>query len=250
MEAYDHDPCEPPSTCCKDHEERVVAEAVDLLEECWFFHNLLDRKPRMVRCFSDPCPSSSDIVDQAVLEKSNIIERVQSFSLPTTTEEQPPRSNLLRTPSLPPNIGRRELEGSNKEKHKDVKRRSKLTRQSSQKLVPRGTTGEPPPCVERKAAEKEKGRDCDGRKSKTTTGHQPLRRNLQRTPSLPPNIGRTEIIYHQGYDIDPANTIAKTACQTPNLADILPRPHKVLITNSQLLERVIDKLIYIYIYIL
>lgn len=215
MEAYDHhDPCES-SSFCKDEERVDVVD--DLLEECWFFQNLLDRKPRMARCFSDPCPSSS----------SNIADQVVSK---ITDEEQLPRSNLLRTPSLPPNICR-ELEGS-KEKHRNS-RRSKLTRQSSHKLALQTTTREPP-CLETKGGKK--GRESDGRKSKTTTGHDghhSLQRNLLRTPSLPPNIGRTELMYHhQDEEIDPF-TIAKSSHQTsPNLADIFPRPpHKVPITN-------------------
>lgn len=192
-------------------------EAVDdLLEECWFFQNLLDRKPRMARCFSDPCPSSSS--------SSGIADQLVST---TAEKEQLPRSNLLRTPSLPPNIGR-ELEGS-KEKHINS-RRSKLTRQSSHKLALQTTTREPP-CLEKKGGEK--GRESDSRKSKTTTGHHSLQRNLQRTPSLPPNIGRTEFIHHhQDDEIDPSS-IAKSSHQTSaNLVDMLPRPpHKVLITN-------------------
>ncbi|KAK4387101.1 hypothetical protein Sango_2580700 [Sesamum angolense] len=43
------------------HESRETdahqVEPGDLLEECWFFGNLLRRKPRMLRSFSDPCTS-------------------------------------------------------------------------------------------------------------------------------------------------------------------------------------------------
>lgn len=177
------------SSFCK---EESAVEAVDLLEEGWFFHNLLDRKPRMVRCFSDPCPSSNIV--QQVLEKNSIERKENSLSsseVPERNTNGSIRSNLLRTP-LPPNIGREE---GIKEKHKDS-RRSKLTRQTSHKFVLQ-TTREPT-YVDKKEGKKE--RESDSRRSKTN-GQPLLHRNLQRTPSLPPYIGCLEM--NQEEEIDP-----------------------------------------------
>ncbi|XP_015899155.2 uncharacterized protein LOC107432519 [Ziziphus jujuba] len=184
------EPIEDPSGS-SSYKEEIAVEAVDLLEECWFFHNLLDRKPRMVRCFSDPCPSN---IVQQVLEKDNIERKENSLSASEFQERNTNgsfRSNLLRTPSLPPNIGREGV----KEKHKDS-RRSKLTRQTSHKFILQ-TTKEPP-CVDKKEGKKERGSDS----SRSKTNRQPLlHRNLQRIPSLPPYIGSLEM--SQEEEIDP-----------------------------------------------
>lgn len=114
-------------------------EAMDLLEECWFFENLFHtRKARMPRCHSDPCSSSSSsglATHHVLLKKAkdpNGIREAEDDregsklmrhpSDPTVlqaaskahftemkqlgkSESNGRRSKLLRTPSLPPTIG-------------------------------------------------------------------------------------------------------------------------------------------------
>ncbi|KAL8141272.1 hypothetical protein V2J09_007293 [Rumex salicifolius] len=59
---------------------------VDLLEDCWFFGNLLNTKAKILRCNSDPSPS---------------LKEEEMFELKKNTSKS---NNLLRSPSLPPNL--------------------------------------------------------------------------------------------------------------------------------------------------
>ncbi|KAK8706025.1 hypothetical protein V6N13_049606 [Hibiscus sabdariffa] len=69
--------------------EMEKVEALDLLEESWFFENLFHRRRRMLRCYSDPCTSSN--FSQDVLA-DDLCDRI--------------RNGLVRAPSLPSCIGR------------------------------------------------------------------------------------------------------------------------------------------------
>lgn len=136
MDPNDNSSCE--SSFCKD--EKV--EAMNLLEECWFFDNLLNIKPKMLRSHSDPYPSTrlidSDFLvkDKSAFVCSKKIQRTPSMPPIRVKKEdeeeddklvhQPldpskqhhcakmkglhhrRKSKLLRTPSLPPSIGREE----------------------------------------------------------------------------------------------------------------------------------------------
>lgn len=70
-----------------DHKKQ---ETVDLLEDGWFFGNFLNKKGKMMRCNSDPAPSSKK--EMMFGPKKNAVES----------------GCLLRTPSLPPNLGKKE----------------------------------------------------------------------------------------------------------------------------------------------
>ncbi|CAN4104215.1 unnamed protein product [Withania somnifera] len=85
-----------------------------LLEESWFFGNLLDRKSRMLRCYSDPCPSYKNTQDFSAGksmeetfsslkklpqgEKLNLDSRKSKPRLQRAASE---RNSLQRAPSLP-----------------------------------------------------------------------------------------------------------------------------------------------------
>ncbi|XP_047271244.1 uncharacterized protein LOC124900067 [Capsicum annuum] len=93
-----------------------------LLEESWFFGNLLDRKSRMLRCYSDPCPSYKNSTSNQDFSSGKSIEetfsslqklpqsekmnldsrkskpRLQKASSKVSSSE---RCNLQRAPSLP-----------------------------------------------------------------------------------------------------------------------------------------------------
>ncbi|CAI8593179.1 unnamed protein product [Vicia faba] len=143
MDPNDNSSCE--SSFCKD--EKV--EAMNLLEECWFFDNLLNIKPKMLRSHSDPYPSTrlidSDFLvkDKSAFVQPKKIQRTPSMSPIRVKKEEEEdkigsklvhqpldpskqhhcakmkglhhrsdcnrrKSKLLRTPSLPPSLGREE----------------------------------------------------------------------------------------------------------------------------------------------
>lgn len=154
---------------CSSTDDKADNEAVDdLLEECWFFDNLLKGRARtMLRCNSDPCPSSSNT---SFIEKKEDDDGVVA------------RRGLIRAPSLPPFIGRKE-----EELEKESIGTRKLIRQSSH---PIRLQAPKPSC-----SNKEKG---GGSKEKAGTSGTKFSgelscRKLQKVPSLPPNIGREDI---------------------------------------------------------
>ncbi|KAF5478623.1 hypothetical protein F2P56_005166 [Juglans regia] len=152
-------------------------EALDLLEEGWFFGNSLNRKTRMSRCNSDPCPSSNSGLEMSVKNLSGATGKLKEddgFVPPC----------LVRTPSLPPYLGREVETRENKFNHST----SKLNLQRLHQNLFQ-TPKQLPTCIGRKKGSQEKERD--GRRN-TLIG-QSTRRNLLRTPSLPPGIGREEI---------------------------------------------------------
>ncbi|MCD7468095.1 hypothetical protein HAX54_005893 [Datura stramonium] len=96
-----------------------------LLEESWFFGNLLDRKSRMLRCYSDPCPSSkstqefmagksmeetfSSLQKLPQREKLNLDSRRSKPRLQRASSSSQTQScNLQRAPSLPVFVDYRE----------------------------------------------------------------------------------------------------------------------------------------------
>ncbi|CAL0310170.1 unnamed protein product [Lupinus luteus] len=131
-------------------------EAMDLLEECWFFENMLNIRPRMSRCYSDPCPSTGLISPDFLLKDSHASNN-NAFVQP---------KKMQRTPSLPPF----------RVKEKDHKKGSKLLFQPSDHAVVQKASKVQ--CAQIKGHHRS---DCNRRKSK-----------LLRTPSLPPSIGRED----------------------------------------------------------
>lgn len=73
-------------------------EPGELLEEGWFFGNLLDRKKYMLRSYSDPCTSSN--TSHEILSEKSYEETYESIKkLSVGTEFDQP--NLIRVPSMP-----------------------------------------------------------------------------------------------------------------------------------------------------
>ena len=138
----------------------------------------------------------------------------------TAVEADDFRRNLVRTPSLPPNIGRREEEEEegNQERHGD-KRVSKLNKKVL--VQPRELH------LGKKEGPQE--RERNGRKSKTKgqSVAQPSKNLLVRTRTLPTSIRNVEMNQVQE---ESNGRISKSSCQgSLNLADILPPRHnKVL----------------------
>ncbi|RDX70292.1 hypothetical protein CR513_50482, partial [Mucuna pruriens] len=155
------------SSFCKD--EKV--EAVDLLEECWFFDNLLKIRPRMTRCHSDPYPSSGLISPPDFLVKDSDLSSYSSPSKPPNNGAFVHPKKIQRAPSMPPLRLREEDDQKG-----SCSTRTKLVHQPTDPVLSLATSKHH--CAQMKGHHNS---DCNRRKSK-----------LLRTPSLPPSIGREE----------------------------------------------------------
>lgn len=189
MEPIDNS-CE--SSFCRD--EKI--EAMDLLEECWFFENLLNIRPRMPRCYSDPCPSTGLISPDFLGKDSDVSSYSSSKALNKSAFVHPKK--IQRAPSMPPIRVREE----------DDKKgcsfcRSKLVCQPSEPVVVLQAASKPH-CAQMKGNHRS---DCNRRKSK-----------LLRTPSLPPSIGREE----KFRVTDPRTSRSPKQPSTPTHIDNLP----------------------------
>ncbi|XP_038689586.1 uncharacterized protein LOC119988574 [Tripterygium wilfordii] len=136
----------------------------ELIEQNWFFENLFNRtreKKVMLRCYSDPSSCPN------------------SSKCPDGGAEPP--KGLIRAPSLPPNVGREEGGGVKEKKGR------KLIRQASLQA----TTTNQVKTKERVIDQAKKG---EARRSESS------RHSLLRTPSLPHNVGRTDVIEEEEDD--------------------------------------------------
>lgn len=81
------------------HDDAERVEPGELLEDCWFFGNLLQRRSRMLRSYSDPCTSSSSSnYGREPLSGKSYEETYESIKkLPESDEFAGP--NLMRVPS-------------------------------------------------------------------------------------------------------------------------------------------------------
>ncbi|KAL0362656.1 UNVERIFIED_CONTAM: hypothetical protein Scaly_1220800 [Sesamum calycinum] len=99
-----HESSEPFPPKDADGDDKKV-EPGELLEKCWFFGNLLDRKPRMLRSLSDPCASSNP--KHEILPGKSYEETYKSIKK-LTGPDGSRKSNLIRAPSLPPCLERKD----------------------------------------------------------------------------------------------------------------------------------------------
>ena len=204
MENSDHDISE---SSYGEADQKV--EALDLLEESWFFENLFNRRRRMLRCYSDPCTSSN--FSQEVSAKDSCSQ--SSESAKKFHDKGSVHCSLIRTPSLPPCIGMEEKV----QERKSSGGRSKLNRQLSLQASKATSTEKIDEIQEKKT----------DRKSKLSG--QSWRSNLLKIPSLPTSIGRKELIQDNDSDISMGKLIRQALA---NSSDILPprhSPNKVLI---------------------
>ncbi|KAM6550392.1 hypothetical protein CsatB_000200 [Cannabis sativa] len=181
----------------QDHDQTCQDVVIDydlLLEESWFFGNLLiNQKPKMLRCFSDPCPSSSSSI-------SNIITLDNNNNNNTITR------NLARAPSLPPNIGREEKEEEEEEENGN----------SNRVLVTKLASDEK---KERKSSKIIKEQCC-------YSLPKPKKNMLVRTQTLPTSMRKVEIVQdHHGEDKINGGISKSNRQPSLNLADILPPRH-------------------------
>lgn len=206
-------------------------EAVDLLEVCWFFENLLERRKMMSRCYSDPC-TSSDFCQEMMVRNSYANDRSPPEKLPEgddcvghtspslpclgrreATQEEGPGSgpskstqnHLLGSPSLPPSVERRE--GEIQVKDVDLVQPNLLRAPSLA------------PCVGRKEGAVQEGEIGLGTGKLTQKSSQ---RGLLRAPSMPPCVGREGLIQYKERDPRSSKLTRTTSLSPP---DILPRRH-------------------------
>ncbi|KAG8364904.1 hypothetical protein BUALT_Bualt18G0047000 [Buddleja alternifolia] len=110
------------------HEQSEV-EAGELFDDSWFFGNLLHRKPRMLRSFSDPCTSSNILSDKSYEETYESIKKLPESDGFT-------RSNLVKAPSMPPSMQLQRRDQNHTAKGSDPRRgKSSNRRKASEKLV-------------------------------------------------------------------------------------------------------------------
>ncbi|KAF5183689.1 hypothetical protein FRX31_026724 [Thalictrum thalictroides] len=106
-----------------------VIETVELLDDYWFFQNLLHKKNGICRSSSDPYPSSNNSIQEVFAQ---IQSKESSGSTNHSKENGFVHQNLQRTPSLPVSIGRGKGMGETESTEREATHRTnKLTRQTS-----------------------------------------------------------------------------------------------------------------------
>ncbi|KAL0900056.1 hypothetical protein Bca101_084017 [Brassica carinata] len=171
-----------------DHQEFEQVEDInDLLEDFWFFDNLLGRRSRILRyCHSDPCPFSPSSPSSSSYPKPEFLKTGDSDS----------EKKLLEAPpvgdSVPPPCIVKEEGGGEPEKMK------KMRRQFSEKIRAQERTTylqKKEPMVRREKGVKESSKknrtgntSCNNKSVKCF----PMGGGLQRTQTLPTYIGRED----------------------------------------------------------
>ncbi|KAJ8765236.1 hypothetical protein K2173_011916 [Erythroxylum novogranatense] len=169
MDSFQDDSFQPSSTI---HEKGAAVH--DLLEEGWFFGKLVNSKPKMSRCYSDPSPNFA----QGTSESNPFKEK------PSSSSARKFSANLTRAPSLPPCIGREERIHE-EERNSEI---SMLTTQLSDICIFNEKQNELSTCTKKKVLIQ--GKETQAPRDKKRKGQRSSRQNLLRTPSLPPCIGR------------------------------------------------------------
>ncbi|XP_010535072.1 PREDICTED: LOW QUALITY PROTEIN: uncharacterized protein LOC104810457 [Tarenaya hassleriana] len=172
------------STAEQDLAEGQVEAIDDLLEECWFFDNMLNRRSRVLRyCHSDPFPSSSSSSSSASSKPKPIQKTINSAS--DKCLEASTGRVLIRAPSLPlDREGRGEA----------AKRIGKLTRQLSEKFRVQDPRPGSSYLLKKQPSVQDKGREGSrrNRDSRSVWSSSQTGGSLQRTQTLPSYIGRDE----------------------------------------------------------
>ncbi|KAE9590606.1 hypothetical protein Lal_00023137 [Lupinus albus] len=162
-------------------------EAMDLLEECWFFENMFNIRPRMSRCYSDPCPSSTGLIRPYFLGKDSSVSIYSSTS-------KAPNSNAFVQPKKMLRV-----------KEKDDRKGSKLVCKSSDSGMVK--IASKVQCAQIKEHHRS---DCNRWKSK-----------LLRTPSLPSSRGREDefqVTYPRTSKFPKQPSITTKSCSIPRPA--------------------------------
>ncbi|XVF18771.1 hypothetical protein REPUB_Repub11eG0052100 [Reevesia pubescens] len=199
-----HDICESSSD-----EADPKVEALDLLEESWFFENLLNRRRRMLRCYSDPCTSSN--FSQDVLAKDSCSQSSESTKK-FGDKGSAHNCSLIRAPSLPPCIGREEKV----QEKKSSGGRSKLNRQLS--LQASKTT-----CTEKIHEIQAKKTD---RKSQLSGESSPS--------NLLTSLGRKELIQDNDSEVRMSKLIRQALANSHDILPPRPSPNQAMTQNCSM----------------
>lgn len=202
------------------------AEVADLLEEAWFFGNLLRRNRRlMTRCFSDPCPYSLDYNSgiSSVPEKKPNRESSQAV---------PPRTPDKTCPPVDKNLNRR------RSSKKLIQNCSSSSSYSSSSYDDQSGHFHSPSSTEKTISEvwqdAVQGKVSDGKESGSR--RRSPRPFLLRTPSLPPCIGRQELGIEERLQTNSHPRMSKSNRQSSlNISSLLPHQYdpKVLLTYAE-----------------
>ncbi|KAF8025840.1 hypothetical protein BT93_F2620 [Corymbia citriodora subsp. variegata] len=182
----------------------IDGEAVDLLEEYWFFGNLLRRENKraiMLRCFSDPCPSADDMLTGDRQSSSSSSPSPRKMNAEGIAGA---RADSFRTPPL-----------VLREEARDEPERVRVD-DGTPEEVP--VSAELPPSIKKGVQE----RKCDPKEGSLDEHKQPPRPVLLRAPSLPPCIGRDEAF--EGRESFP-RMIKPSRQASLNLSEFLPPRH-------------------------
>ncbi|XVF78645.1 hypothetical protein PTKIN_Ptkin14bG0151700 [Pterospermum kingtungense] len=174
-----------------------IVEAMDLLEESWFFENLFTRRTRMLRCYSDPCTSSK--FSQAVLAKDSCSDQ----SSKSAKKLQDKGSGLIHG----------SLVQENKSDHRG---RSKFNRQLSLQVSRTS-------CTERILETQEKKTDRKNKSSERSS-----QSKLLRAPSLPTSIGMEDLVEDNESDIRMSRLILQALADSSEIIPPRPSPNKAM----------------------
>lgn len=169
-----------------DRQELEQAETIDdLLEDFWFFDNLLDRRSRSLRyCHSDPYPFSPPPSSSS----SSIHPKPEFPKIGDSDSEKKPLEASAGVESVPPPCIEKKEGGGEPEK------RNKMRRQFSEKIrVQERTTylQEKQPVVREKGIKQGSTRNRTGSNNSSVQSC-PMGGSLQRTQTLPSYIGRED----------------------------------------------------------
>ncbi|OVA11213.1 hypothetical protein BVC80_8687g3 [Macleaya cordata] len=224
-----------------DHDHKAGEQiTLELLDEFWFFENLFHSRPRMFMSTTDLWNS----IQKMEIENQDA-KKSSSSTTDISKENGFGHHNFLRTPSLPPSIGREKAV-----QEKELNRRSrKLTRQaslSSSKIVPQQRGSEvlyynqhsSDPIYHMSNNIQEMGLDNKGASGSSmpinsSKESSPVRHNLLRTPSLPSSredkefLRRSSKLTRQASlsssDISPPIHIPKVGLQPATRSPAIPR---------------------------
>lgn len=171
-----------------DHQELVQVEAIDdLLEDFWFFDNLLDRRSRILRyCHSDPYPFSPSSSSSS----SSTYPEHEFPKLGDSDSEKKLLETSTGGDSVPPSCIEKKEAGS------EPKKINKMRRQLSEKIVVqerRNYLQKKEPMVREKGIKEGPRRNRTGSSNcNNSVKCCSMGGSLQRTQTLPSYIGRED----------------------------------------------------------
>ncbi|XP_010465453.1 PREDICTED: uncharacterized protein LOC104745797 [Camelina sativa] len=174
-----------------DHQELEQIEAIDdLLEDFWFFDNLLDRRSRILRyCHSDPYPFSPSPSSSSSSSSSSTCPKPEVPKIGDSDSENKLLKASTGEDSAPPACIEKKEGAGEPEKIK------KMRRQFSEKIrvqERRTYLKKKEPMIREKGIKDSSRRNRTGSSSSNSVQCCPMGGSLQRTQTLPSYIGRED----------------------------------------------------------